>query len=156
MTLSRERLTKIRTNVSRHAGRDLTKYTASMATVRDLLAEIDRLQPLERAAVALASGEITIADMLRAVAIAEAAIASDQSSVPDRVKRARLALLLRVLLRADRGDYGPLRVDHDSTALGACVRLCTTVTYARMRPLWQDAPAWCADVTPKMRREMGR
>jgi hypothetical protein len=66
-----------------------------------------------------------------------------------RLLRARLALALRVLLRVDRGDYGPVewsgcRCNCDGDAGGWLPRRYTAA--------WESAPQWEAGVTPEMRR----
>lgn len=70
-----------------------------------------------------------------------------------RVARARLALLLRVLLRADVEDFGP-------TAWHGCHCACDGenggLLPARYTPAWERAPAHVATVSVRQRREAGR
>lgn len=64
----------------------------------------------------------------------------------DRVLRARLALLLRVLLR-DESEAYELRLEPWSSSTFA-----RRWRPKRYRALWEDAPAFDPAVTPKMRR----
>lgn len=73
----------------------------------------------------------------------QAAWHMSRPSTGDRLIKARVALLIRALLRADRGDYGPVRFTavYDEMIGAYIFGSSRCPSTRRYTPLWEQAPA---------------
>lgn len=131
--------------MTRLSRRDRAAMVMSLAVLRSVPRTARGEVMLEGAAVVLreAHGALTFG---HSALLPRSVWLVTREGAPPRLLRARLALALRAMLRADAGDCGPVRCPscgaRGHVALGQCFAGAHAIVRVgkRIAPLWQQAP----------------